>query len=291
MPRPTVPFSLPVNLVVSVSGGETSMYMAWWLNQNAPRHYKLHFIFANTGEEREETLAFVGRCDLEWRLGIVWLEAKVHKGRKGTTYTRTTFEDASRDGEPFVDVIKKYGIPNQAYPHCNRELKLAPIMSYMKTNNLKNAWTAIGIRSDEIDRQRQSAPDVKLVYPFIEWANKTKYDVKDFWAKQSFNLGLKEHEGNCKWCWKKSDRKLFTLLQDRPSDFYFPKDMEGIYGLAGHNIDGTHRKFFRQNRSTLDMIAEASKGEFERFDDLNRQTDAELDLGGSCQETCEAFIE
>jgi hypothetical protein len=278
-------------MVVSVSGGETSMYMAWWLTQNAPRYYKLHFIFANTGEERTETLDFIHRCEEEWRLNIVWLEAKVHKGKKGTTYNVVDYDTAARDGEPFEEVIKKYGIPNHSYPHCTRELKLAPIQAYMKKHHLTDAWTAIGIRSDEIDRQRTASVDAKLLYPFIEWAKVTKKEVKEFWAKQSFNLGLKEHEGNCRWCWKKSDRKVFTLMQDRPDDFNFPEDMEAIYGLAGHNVDGTKRVFFRKNRSTADMREQTAKTDFTPFVDENFIFNPELDMGGSCSQSCEVYLD
>ena len=109
------------NLLVSFSGGETSAFMAQWLN----RHYKEYgykrivFVFANTGLENEETLEFVKACDEYFGLNIHWLEAKVvfEKG-VGTGYNEVDFESANRDGKPFEDMIKKYGIPNQANLHC-----------------------------------------------------------------------------------------------------------------------------------------------------------------------------
>jgi len=267
------------------------MYMAYWLKENAPRHYNLKFIFANTGEEREETLRFVNQCDMQWKLGVVWLEAKVLGARKGTSYTVTDYAGASRNGEPFEAVIQKYGIPNAAYPHCTRELKLAPITSYMSDNGLKDAWTAIGIRVDEIDRMRGDAAQARLIYPFIQWTTVRKQEVKEFWESQPFELGLKEHEGNCKWCWKKSDRKLYTLALDNPDIFDFPKRMENEYGLAGANVDGTHRRFFRHHRSAADILAEAGKANFEKFSERNFTHEPELDLGFGCGDTCEAFVE
>lgn len=45
-------------ILVSFSGGETSAFMINWLLKNMPE-YEYKFVFANTGEENEETLVFV----------------------------------------------------------------------------------------------------------------------------------------------------------------------------------------------------------------------------------------
>jgi len=291
MSRPIVPFALPVNLVVSVSGGETSMMMAHWLRENAPQHYRLVFLFANTGEEREETLKFINRCSVEWRMPIVWLEAVVHKGKKACTHKVVSFKKALRKGEPFEKMLAKYAISNNSYPHCTRELKLNPILHYMKKHHLKNAWRGVGIREDENHRKAIGATNNKIVYPFIDWVRITKKDVKKFWSSQTFNLGLDEHEGNCKWCWKKSDRKLFTLIQDRPDDFIFPANMEKKYGMLRPREDGSPQVFYRKHRNTKDMINQATNEKFTRFTEPDWSYDDELDLGGSCGDTeCEPFL-
>ena len=51
------------NLLVSFSGGETSAFMAQWLNNHYEEYgYKnIVFVFANTGLENEQTLEFVER--------------------------------------------------------------------------------------------------------------------------------------------------------------------------------------------------------------------------------------
>jgi len=99
------------NLLVSFSGGETSAFMAQWLNN----HYKefgyenIVFVFANTGLENEQTLEFVEKCDKHFNLKIQWIEADIiHKYRKGTNFYKTDFINASRNGEPFEEFIKKY---------------------------------------------------------------------------------------------------------------------------------------------------------------------------------------
>lgn len=281
-----------MNLLISFSGGETSAFMAQWLLNNKREKYEqVVCLFANTGQENEETLAFVEKCDKRFGLDVVWLEAEVKDKGTGTAHRIVNYETASRKGEPFEDVIKKYGIPNQAYPHCTRELKLAPIKSYIKSIGWKPGFydTAIGIRVDEVDRMASDAKANNLIYPLVTDCRMTKPEINAWWQKQPFRLNLKGYEGNCKWCWKKSLRKHLTLLQDHPDWYDFPDLMEKKYGLAGHNVDGNQRVFFRNNTSTNELRDLAKKTSFERAsDDAQEYTYQEsLDLGAGCTESCE----
>ena len=65
-------------LVCTFSGGRTSAFMALLL-KDLPKYkdFKKIFIFANTGKELPQTLEFINKCDKEWNLNIVWLEANV----------------------------------------------------------------------------------------------------------------------------------------------------------------------------------------------------------------------
>lgn len=282
-----------MDLVISFSGGETSAYMAKWLIDNRSQEYDRVFcVFANTGQENEETLEFVNECDKAFNLGIYWIEAVVHHGeRKGTSHKVVTFESASRDGEPFEEVIKKYGIPNKSYPHCTRELKLAPIKTWLKEQGITDYHMAIGIRADEIDRMQADAKSKGLIYPLVKLAV-TKPDVNLFWSKMRFRLRLKGYQGNCKWCWKKSMRKHLTLINETPKAYDFPERMELEHGLSGHNEDGTKRVFFRQNMSTKDL-KELAKQPFTKADDdsvIYPEPDLfgfDLDVAGGCSESCE----
>lgn len=249
-------------LVVSFSGGRTSGYMTKWLIDNKQDEYEFVIIFANTGQEHEKTLEFINNCDKHFGFNTVWVESVVHNGeRKGTTHKIVSFETASRNGEPFEEVIKKYGIPNMAFPHCTRELKLAPIYSYIREIgwSKKQRYTAIGIRNDENRRVRKDAVDAHIIYPLIDMIPTDKQDVLDWWKEQDFDLGISEHHGNCTWCWKKSIKKHMMLIDEMPDIFNFPRSMENLYPHNGSHKDKTiPRTFFRGNKST-DALFEIHK--------------------------------
>jgi hypothetical protein len=265
------------------------------LANRADRYDEIVCLFANTGQENEETLRFVQRCDEAFGLGVVWVEAVVNDRGKGTSHRVVDFQSASRQGEPFEEVIKKYGIPNQAYPHCTRELKLAPMLDYLKSIGWDRGSydTAIGIRADEADRITADFQKKRLIYPLISDVEMTKPRVNAWWKDQPFRLGLKGYEGNCKWCWKKSLRKHLTLLNENPEWYDFPERMEKKHGLSGHNIDGTKRVFFRQGLSVSDLRKLARESQFTPASDDSVNYEDQMSLGfdldksGGCSESCE----
>jgi 3'-phosphoadenosine 5'-phosphosulfate sulfotransferase (PAPS reductase)/FAD synthetase len=265
-------------LFVSFSGGRTSGYMCHWLIENKSDEYDMIFVFANTGLEHEKTLEFVDRCDKEWGLGVVWVEAVVNPEKgKGVTHKVVTFEAASRKGEPMEDVIKKYGIPNQDYPHCTRETKLSPMFDYKRSLGFKsNHQMAIGIRSDEPNRLSKTADENGLVYPLAQWTQCTLAEIRHWWADQEFDLDLPTHYGNCVTCWKKSDRKLLTIAKHDPHYFDFMDRMEQQYPRAGHTGESyKDRVFFRRYRTALDFIMEC-KEPFNEF--IDTMPEYQLDL-------------
>lgn len=282
----------PNRLLVSFSGGRTSAYMANWIRHNLSHKYdEVLYIFANTGQEREETLTFVDQCDSFFGLNLVWVEALVHQGeRKGTGHTVVTHATADRSGRVFEDHIIKYGIPNKAFPHCTRELKLRPITSYVRSIGWKAGTydTALGIRVDEIDRMSDTAKEKRLIYPLVN-LEMTKQDVIRWWREMPFDLELKEHQGNCAWCWKKSDRKLCTLIKESPEIFDFPRRMEEKYGMESRKKEHGHKvTFFRNNKSVDDLFAQAQQP-FKLFveGEVPTTEQLEFDLSNGCSESCE----
>lgn len=267
-------------ICISYSGGRTSAYLTWLLWSRYRSRYQFVVTFANTGEENEATLEFVDRCDREWGWGVVWLEADVQPERgMGTRHRIVNFQTASRRAEPFEAVIAKYGIPNKAYPHCTRELKEVPIRSYLRSIGWEAGTyhIAIGIRADEPAR-RVRKPE--RVYPLLDWFPITKPEIIDWWGQQPFNLELQEHQGNCKTCWKKSLSKLVRIANETPQHFDFNLRMEAQYGLAGHNVDGNPRTFFRGHLCAKDILA---------MRDLKTPPPRQSDEDWGCSESCEAF--
>jgi hypothetical protein len=286
-------------LLISFSGGRTSAYMTWWLLKNMQHKYEMIVVFANTGKEREETLQFVNKCDIEFGFNTVWVEAFVHNQQnKGTTHIVTNFKEAERNGQPFEDVIFKYGMPNQNAPLCTRELKQRPIKSYARSIGWKKYELCLGIRSDEPKRiDWAKKKKYKLLY-FAELFHVTKSDVNNFWSKQIFDLELKSYEGNCDLCYKKGLRKLMTIVKDKPELADWWREMEQKYQMFDpRNTGKIPVRFFRDNMS-IDEIIEESKFEFTPSRDESKDVDNYkqmmlfdnyLDTNNGCVESCEVW--
>ncbi len=272
----------------------------------AHKYDDILIVFMNTSQENDATLDFIHKCEIEFDLPIVWLEAVVHHGeRKANTHKVVDYHTACRDGSVYEEHIKKYGIPNQKFCHCTRGLKLEPFRSYLKSIGWKKGTyhTAIGIRDDESRRRSKSAEENNIIYPLMDWEPRSKPDVNSFWESQSFRLDLAGYQGNCKWCWKKSFRKLLTLIDDDPSIFDFPARMERDHLYVGPEFrkpegtpDGYHRTFFRGNLSVKDlmqMYKERGEEWMRAENDAIVYSGAEikLDLDDGCVESCEIDFE
>ena len=252
--------SLP--LVVSFSGGRTSAFMARMI-QVSPLYEgrKKIYVYANTGKERQETLDFIKEGAEVWGLSRIWLEAVViHEAGKGTRHKVIKPEDAFVNtdplgpGHPFFEVVKKYGVFNNGFPHCTREMKTAPINSYLRSIGLKKgqyeeAW---GIRADE-PRRMSERPGV--IYPLAE-LGVTERLVREFWDRQGFDLGIKQYQGNCDLCFKKSLRKRLTILKENPS---IAKDWAEIEGMGDRK--GGDRAIFDRSGIPIKTLLEMSKSD------------------------------
>jgi hypothetical protein len=291
-------------LFVSFSGGETSALMTHLLlTKWRGRWDDVRVVFANTGQENEETLQFVAACDKHFGFGTVWVEADVcQEARVGTRHRVVDFSTANRDGGPFEAMIRKYGIPNQKFPHCTRELKLNPMRSYIQSLGWRPGTydTAIGIRADEPGRRSKNQEAARLLYPLLDWRPTTKPQVNAFWIDQPFRLNLCGYQGNCRTCWKKSARKLLTIMDDRPRAFDFFERMEDQYGTVGPEFSkerapGYVRTFFRGNQSVKDLRQAHSLGGFERAEDDSiilpdgKRINLDFEQGAidGCSESCE----
>lgn len=285
-------------LLVSFSGGETSAYMCWLLKEKYQHYYDMIFVFANVGEENEETLIFADKVDKMLNLNLVWVEPLVTKIR-ATKHTVVKFDNAERSGISgnFEKMVAKYGIPNAQNSICTREMKERPITSYARSIGWKRLtyYTAIGIRADEFDRISKNYLKNKFVYPLV--TNQIgKEEVNRFWRDQKFRLQIKGYQGNCKWCWKKSYRKLYTIMNEDVQKFEFPRIMEAKYGDYTANLTRSRlllpMTFFRGGKSVKDIRKTAKLKQFipATDDKIKYNENLKLDFEEDCGKGCEVFL-
>ena len=254
------------NLLISFSGGRTSAYMAYMIkNSKFFKDYNILTVFSNTGKEKEETLKFVDDCDKAFKLNIVWIEAVISQTpRIGSKYKVVNFETADRTGKPFEGIIQKFGVPSKSFKNCSRDLKIIPIHKYaFDYFGTKKYLTAIGFRADERHRM---GTNVHHIYPLIE-AGISETDIRNWWEKQSFDLKLKDYQGNCDLCFLKSMRKKLTVLKEDASIADWWLDMEAKHGTE-------KAPFFdmRGGGVSVSALLQKSKEEFATQKDKHQST-------------------
>lgn len=266
------------------------MLMAIWVWHNWRNKYNIIFVFANTGAEHPETLNFIWLCEFIYEIEIIWVEALVDpiKG-VGTLHKVVDYSTAARNSEPFIEVVKKYGLPNKSYRHCNRELKLAPIHSYAKSVFGEEPYfTCIGIRVDEIDRMDSKAESKRYLYPFIGNVPTTKDEVLSWWREQPYDLKIPEHYGNCLFCFKKSNRKLATISLEHPEYFNTARMLEDNYSSVGVLEGNPVRKMYRGHKDVDGIFAVAKEENFKIYVDGNfRYSEDSIDIDEPCTHDCE----
>lgn len=250
--------------VVLFSGGRTSAFLSKYIKEN-PKYENVLFVFANTGKEKEQTLEFVDKCDKEFSLNVVWLEAKINKEKgKGTSYMITNFQTAKRNGEPFEEMLSKYPMPNNMASNCTRELKQRPIDAYLRDNFKDyNTIRVIGIRADEQHRKSNNAINENIIYPLCDELPIDSKFIRDWWDNQNFDLRLKDYEGNCDLCFKKSLKKRLTIIKENPNIANWWEKMENKY-----SSETVPRFDLRTNKSVTEL-KELAKNNFTKAEDLH----------------------
>lgn len=251
------------NVKIAFSGGRTSGYMLHQIleaNGDLPERCKV--IFANTGREMPETLDFVQECSERWRVPITWLEYK--NDDKGVGFNVVNHNSASRNGEPFDNLIaKRRRLPNVFERFCTQEMKVLTMRRYLTKIGWKKWSSAIGIRIDEAHRAKQR-PDSKETnfWPLIN-AKITQNDVMEFWNKQrlayNFDLRVTKGFGNCDGCFLKSEQTLATLWRLHPEKAKWWASQEARV-FKGNDPARQHLQTFKRRGSSGSSYAEL--GEF-----------------------------
>lgn len=259
------PFKILEPTCISFSGGRTSAYMLWRILQSHGGKLPDDAIvcFANTGKEDEATLEFVRDCAVNWGVKIHWLEYRYDEV-PANRFRLVNFESASRDGEPFFELIDQNGspyLPNPVARICTAKLKIRVIHQYLKSigweHNESSDW--VGIRADE---QRRAAKMDRSRTPLVA-DGITKEDVGAFWRSQPFDLGLPNingvtMHGNCDLCFLKPAHQVFSLIQEKPERALWWMKMEA-HANSSNKTYGDGARFRKDRPSYKEMYEFAHK--------------------------------
>ena len=228
---PANPYRIEGPALISFSGGRTSGYM---LKQIVDAHGgrlpdDVHVCFANTGKEREETLRFVHDCATHWGVRVHWIERRWPGRTKDHSchYEEVGFNSASRDGEPFAELIRrKQYLPSAGMRYCTTELKVRPMKHFMMAQGYTRWANAVGLRGDEMGRvfkqlefNAKNKERWKTVMPMATQAGGMvkQRDVQAFWRRQPFDLGIHSADGNCDLCFLKHRNSRMRRIRQDPS--------------------------------------------------------------------------
>jgi hypothetical protein len=201
--------------VISFSGGRSSGFLLYKVLEayggTLPDYIKV--IFCNTGKEMPQTLNFVEECSQRWSVPIIWLEY-----RSKRKFSVVNYHTASRDGEPFEMMIDdKKMLPSPPKRFCTSELKVLTIERYMKSLNIQQWTTFVGIRADEPNRVAKMRMKQDYLVPFAE-DGVLKRQIIDFWKQNNFDLNLPSHGdfSNCDLCFLKRLSLKKTIIKEDP---------------------------------------------------------------------------
>lgn len=253
------PYKINEQVCVSFSGGRSSGYMLYHIleaNDGVLPHDSV-VCFANTGKEEEATLKFVKDCQDKWNVPITWLEYQQAE-KPSDRWKVVTFETASRNGEPFWSMLAINGspyLPNPVARICTVNMKIRVIDKYLKSLGWKHNENSdiVGIRADE---QRRAAKIPRHRTPMVS-AGVTKQMVGEFWANQSFDLGLPNMNGvtmhgNCDLCFLKPTHQIISLIKEKPERADWWISMEN-HAQSSNKTYGDGAKFRKDRPSYAEL--------------------------------------
>ena len=266
------PYEIVEPTCISFSGGRTSAYMLYRILEAHQMSLPSDAIvcFQNTGKEDEATLAFIHECETRWNVKIHWIEYR--NNDKG--YAVVDYESASRNGEPFEELIRKNNyLPSPVKRICTAQLKIRPQAKYMRDLGIfgNTGYSAIenmcwvGIRADE--ERRAAKIDDKSRIPL--WSDGvTKEIVGEFWRSQPFDLGLPNMNGvtmhgNCDLCFLKPMAQIASLVAENPSRAIWWAKMEAFAMTTAKKPSDA---VFRQERPSYAQIMQFSQDQRDMFD-------------------------
>lgn len=249
------PFKIDSPTCISFSGGRTSAYMLWRvLKSNDGLPADALVCFANTGKEDEATLRFVQDCSDHWGVPISWVEYQAEHPK----FKEVGFESASRNGEPFNELItKKNYLPNPVARFCTEELKVKAIDRYIADQGIDDIDTMVGVRADEHSRlPKLRARGLRLP---LASAGVTQGHVQAFWRVHPFDLGLPFRNGvtplgNCDLCFMKGPEQIMGLIKDKPERATWWAQQEQAIGATFRSDRASYAAMQQYMNTQADMF-------------------------------------
>ena len=110
-------------------------------------------------------------------------------------------------------------LPNIMTRSCTTELKIATTDRFARWHlgwPKRKTHNVIGFRYDKPQRWKEGlAMRCDVEFPLVH-ARVSQFDVAQFWASQSFDLGIHSARGNCDLCFLKGSNNLIATIRDNP---------------------------------------------------------------------------
>lgn len=247
------------NIMVTVSGGRSSAMSARHIQTSEKyKDFNKLYVFANTGQEREETIDFLKNIVKHWGIELNIIEGVYSDVMGvGVGYKLVDFDTMSMNSEPFEGVIMHKnkgifdGLPHSEAPYCSENLKTLPCKKFAdEIFGVNNYIKSIGYRLEDMPKRISWAEikeDKTRIFPLL-----TDFEIpygqrelNKWWSEQPFQLGIHGKFGNCELCWKKSDANLVDNIRFGVRSVEWWEKMEAKYGNTS----------FRSGKSIDDLVA------------------------------------
>jgi len=116
------------------------------------------------------------------------------------------------------------------------------------------------------------AKQQNIIYPLITDIPVDEKFIRDWWDTQTFDLKLKDYEGNCDLCFKKSLRKRLTIIKENPNVANWWLKQEQRFGS-----EKVPRFDLRTNKS-IEQIIKLAKQPFQTVQDIHELSKTQCNL-------------
>lgn len=244
--------------MVTISGGRSSAMVARHIQTSEKyKDYNKIYVFANTGQERIETIDFLKNIVKHWGIKLNIVEGVYSNVMGvGVSYKLVDFDTLSMNSEPFSGAVMHYnkgefhGLPFSKAPYCSRAMKTDPCKKFADDIfGVNNYIKSIGFRKEDMPKRitfAEAKEDESRIFPLLTDFKTVigNSELNQWWDKQAFKLSIHGNLGNCELCWKKGDDALLQNLRYGTRSVEWWRKMEAKYGNTS----------FRGNKSIDDLV-------------------------------------